>query len=177
MENDNTPQQEIETEVEIPVEIILGSELESLDSTNYPSLTHPIELSVNSKFSSWEIAEHYLKEYGRQKGFVVNKYRVEYIQLLNSTVQIPRRRTFACEYAGKYKPNYKSKQIDQQRNKGSKKTDCKWRVHLSKTINNNFIHVTSIYLEHNHEILADNTQFATTFRKFNQSIMNEIEHV
>ncbi|CAG8750912.1 15453_t:CDS:2, partial [Rhizophagus irregularis] len=110
--------QEIETEVEIPVEIILGSELESLDSTNYPSLTHPIELSVNSKFSSWEIAEHYLKEYGRQKGFVVNKYRVEYIQLSNSTVQIPRRRTFACEYAGKYKPNYKSKQIDQQRNKG-----------------------------------------------------------
>ncbi|GBC12716.1 protein FAR1-RELATED SEQUENCE 5-like [Rhizophagus irregularis DAOM 181602=DAOM 197198] len=176
MENDNTPQQEIETEVEIPVEIILGSELESLDSTNYPSLTHPIELSVNSKFSSWEIAEHYLKEYGRQKGFVVNKYRVEYIQLSNSTVQIPRRRTFACEYAGKYKPNYKSKQIDQQRNKGSKKTDCKWRVHLSKTINNNFIHVTSIHLEHNHKILADNTQFATTFRKFNQSIMNEIEH-
>ncbi|RGB43017.1 hypothetical protein C1646_661721 [Rhizophagus diaphanus] len=126
MENDNTPQQEIETEVEIPVEIILGLELESLDSTNYSSLTHPIELSVNSKFNSWEIAEHYLKEYERQKGFVVNKYRVEYIQLLNSTVQIPRRRIFACEYAGKYKLNYKSKQIDQQRNKGSKKTDCKW---------------------------------------------------
>lgn len=47
---------------------------------------------------------------------------------------------------------------------------------MSKTINNNFIHVTSIHLEHNHKILADNTQFATTFRKFNQSIMNEIEH-
>jgi hypothetical protein len=75
-------------------------------------LIHSIELSVGSRFNSWEIAEHYLKEYGRQRGFVVNKYRVEYVQLPNSSIQIPKRRTFACEYAGKYKPN-KLKQIDQ----------------------------------------------------------------
>ena len=153
--------------------VILGSELENLDPTKYPLFSYPVELSVGTRFSSWEIAEHYLKEYGRQRGFVVNKYRVEYVE--NTPFQIPKRRTFACEYAGKYKPN-KLKQIDQQRNKGSKKTDCKWRAYLSKTKNSNFIHVSGVYLEHNHEIYADNAKFAVSFRRFNQPIMNEIEH-
>ena len=135
-------------------------------------MTHPVELSVGTNFNSWEIAEHYLKEYGRQRGFVVKKYRVEYT---DSTNQIPKRRTFACEYAGKHKP-MKSAQMDQQRNKGSKKTGCQWRVNLSKSQNNNSIRITLINLEHNHEILADNIKFATTFRRFSQPIMNEIEH-
>jgi hypothetical protein len=56
------------------------------------------------------------------------------------------------------------------------KADCKWQAHLSKSKNNDFIHISSIHLEHNHEIYADNTKFATTFRRFNQSIMNEIKH-
>ena len=49
-------------------------------------MTHPVELSVGTNFNSWEIAEHYLKEYGKQKGFVVKKYQVEYT---DSTNQIP----------------------------------------------------------------------------------------
>ncbi|CAB4439504.1 unnamed protein product [Rhizophagus irregularis] len=57
---------------------ILGTELEGLDSTQYPLLSQPLELSVGAHFSSWEIAEHYIREYGRQKGFVVKRYRVEY---------------------------------------------------------------------------------------------------
>ena len=55
---------------------ILGTELKGLDSTQYPLLSQPLELSVGAHFSSWEIAEHYIREYGRQKGFVVNRYSV-----------------------------------------------------------------------------------------------------
>ena len=50
----------------IPEGIVLGSELENLDPGKYPLLnTYSIELTVGSRFSSWEIAEYYLKEYGR----------------------------------------------------------------------------------------------------------------
>ncbi|GES93824.1 protein FAR1-related sequence 5-like [Rhizophagus clarus] len=46
---------------------------------------------------------------------------------------------------------------------------------MSKPHNSDFIHITFMDLEHNHKILADNARFVTTFRKFNQSILNEIE--
>ena len=149
---------------------ILGSELEGLESTEYPLLVQPVELAIGSRFPSWIIAEHYIKEYGRQKGFVINRYRVEYHKA-DSTVK---KRTFSCEYAGKYKPK-KTKPLDQQRNKGSKKTDCKWHINLSNPENSGFVHVTFMNLEHNHEILANNATFATKFRQFDQSVLAEIE--
>src|SRR5215471_3087119 len=160
----------------IPEGIVLGSELENLDPGEYPLLnTYSIELTVGSRFSSWEIAEYYLKEYGRQRGFSVNKYRVEFTPSSDLADKIPRKRTFVCEFAGKYNPS-KSNQIGQQHNKGSKKTDCRWRVNLNKPKNSNSIHITTANLEHNHEVSADNAMFATAFRKFNRSIMEEIEH-
>uniref|UniRef100_U9U1U9 FAR1 domain-containing protein n=1 Tax=Rhizophagus irregularis (strain DAOM 181602 / DAOM 197198 / MUCL 43194) TaxID=747089 RepID=U9U1U9_RHIID len=111
---------------------ILGLELEGQEASNYPLLAQPIELSVGTRFSSWIIAEHYLKEYGRQKGFVVNRYRVEYSKSsADPNNRIVKKRTFACENAGRYKPN-KTRPIEQQRNKGSKKTNCKWHINLSK---------------------------------------------
>ncbi|CAG8752366.1 17835_t:CDS:2 [Rhizophagus irregularis] len=93
---------------------ILGLELEGQEASNYPLLAQPIELSVGTRFSSWIIAEHYLKEYGRQKGFVVNRYRVEYSKSsADPNNRIVKKRTFACENAGRYKPN-KTRPIEQQ---------------------------------------------------------------
>ncbi|RHZ78397.1 hypothetical protein Glove_165g179 [Diversispora epigaea] len=175
MEANNASQQETEHEIEIPTVNILDSELEGLDSTKYPSLINPTELSIGSRFNSWEIAKHYLKEYGRQKRFVVNRYRVEFYKCQSeNSVRIVKKRTFSCEYSRKYKP-IKSKPIEQQRNKGSKKTDCKWHVNLSKPEGSDFVHITFMHLEHNHKILIDNARFATTFRKFDQFIVNKIE--
>ena len=53
---------------------VLGSELENFNVSEYPLLTQPVELVVGSHFSSWDIAEHYIKEHGKQKGFVINWY-------------------------------------------------------------------------------------------------------
>ncbi|PKY60168.1 hypothetical protein RhiirA4_483564 [Rhizophagus irregularis] len=126
----------------LPMGPVLGSELENFNVSEYPLLIQPVELVVGSRFSSWNIAEHYIKEHGRQKGFVINQYRVEYskTQSSNTTDRTVRKRTFTCEYAGKYKPK-KLKPIDQQRNKGSKKTDCKWHINLSKPESNNFVEI------------------------------------
>ncbi|CAG8765971.1 6310_t:CDS:2, partial [Gigaspora rosea] len=165
-------QHEVETEEgeNIALGPILGSVLEGLDPMKYPLITSSIELSVGIRFSSWEIAEYYLKEYGRQKGFAIKRYRVECDK--NHSVK---KRTLTCKKAGKYKPN-KTKSIGQQRNKGSKRTDCKWHVNLSSPGYTNYVHITFAYLEHNHEINADNNRFATAFRRFDESIMAEIEH-
>ncbi|CAG8699326.1 14566_t:CDS:2 [Cetraspora pellucida] len=42
---------------------IVGSELEHLNSTEFPLLTEPVELTASLCFPSWLIAEHYIKEY------------------------------------------------------------------------------------------------------------------
>ena len=73
-----------------------------------------------------------------------------------------KKRTYVCEYFGKYKPRG-TKTIEYQRNKGSKKTDCKWHVNLSKHKNDDLVHLTFIHPDHNHELLADNTRFIIKF--------------
>jgi hypothetical protein len=140
-------------------------------------LTSSIDLSVGIRFSSWEIAEYYLKEYGRRKGFVIKKYRVEYHKNLpsDSSERLVKKRTLTCENSGKYKP-IKTKSIAHQRNKGSKKTDCKWHVNLSNPSSTNYVHITFVNLEHNHVINADNKKFATAFRQFDEFVMAKIEH-
>ncbi|CAG8753290.1 8210_t:CDS:2, partial [Racocetra fulgida] len=96
-----TSTNEIESIKNISMVPIFGSELEGLNSSSYPLITSPIKLCVGTQFKSWDIAEYYLKEYGRQ-----------------------------IDLAGKYKAK-KVKPIGQQRNKGSKKTNCKWYVNMS----------------------------------------------
>ena len=165
-------------EAKIPTGSVLGLELEGLDVAKYSLLTQLIELSIGTRFNSWTIAEHYLKEFRKQRKFVVKRYWVEYCNhtaLLNLTDRIVKRRTFTCEYARKYKP-IKSKLIEQQHNKGSKKVDCKWYINLSKPEDSDFVHITFVHFEHNHEIYTDNIKFAITFQRFNQFIMDEIEH-
>ncbi|CAG8608356.1 5848_t:CDS:10, partial [Gigaspora margarita] len=125
---------------------ILGSELENIDPAEFPLLTQPVELIIGSCFSFWAIAKHYIKEYGRQRGFAINRYRVGY-----------------------HKNSDSSKQI------GSKKINCKWYINLSKPENSSSVHITFIHLEHNHELLADNARFAMKFRKFDQPVLEEIE--
>ncbi|PKK63389.1 hypothetical protein RhiirC2_717024 [Rhizophagus irregularis] len=161
----------------VPMGPILSSELEGLKATEYPLIISSIDLSINTCFSSWEVAEYYLKKYGRQKGFVIKKYRVEYHKNSSSnSCECPvKKRTLTCENSGKYKPN-KTKSIAHQRNKESKKTDCKWHVNLSNPESTNYVHITFAYLQHNHPINADNKKFATAFRHFNDSVITEIEH-
>ncbi|PKY33522.1 hypothetical protein RhiirB3_452487 [Rhizophagus irregularis] len=61
---------ELDKEVESNINILIGlfsNRAGSLNSIQYPLLSQPLELSVGAQFSSWEIAEHYIKEYEKQK--------------------------------------------------------------------------------------------------------------
>ncbi|CAG8689611.1 4039_t:CDS:2, partial [Dentiscutata erythropus] len=138
---------------------VLGLEFEGLDLTKH-HINQPIELLVGARFNSWAIAEHYVKEVEHHKS---------YSTTLNDRVK---KRTYVCEKAGKYKPN-KTKLLEQQRNKGSKKTDCKCHVNLSNPEASNFVHITFVDLEYNHILDADNIRFAIAFQKFDEFIMDE----
>ena len=146
---------------------------ELFDITNHTTL----DLSVGRRFDTWVVAENTIKEFGKRNGFVINRHRVEYSknQLPDSDEKLVKKRTYVCECFGKYKPN-KVTPLEQQRNKGSKKTDCKWHINLSKPEKVDFVHITFIHPDHNHELLADNARFTTTFRRFDDSVMKEIEH-
>ncbi|CAG8638366.1 1763_t:CDS:10, partial [Racocetra persica] len=48
-------------------------------------------------------------------------------------------------------------------------------INLSKHENNDDIYMTFVKLVYNHELIADNSKFATTFQKFDQAIMLEIK--
>ncbi|SRR6266498_185825 len=123
------------------------------------------------------ITENHIKEFGKQKGFAVNQYYVEYYktQLLNSTERNVKKKTYVCKYFGKYKPN-KTKLIELQHNRGSKKTNCKWHVNLNNLENGDIVCVIFIYPDYNHELLVDNVRFATQFQRFDHSIIKEIEY-
>ncbi|CAG8775247.1 20751_t:CDS:2, partial [Racocetra persica] len=106
-----------------------------------------------------------------------DRNRVEYYKTASNDLddRAIKKRTYVCEKAGKYKPK-KSKPIEQQCNKGSKKTDCKWHINLSKPEASNYVYITFVSLKHNHDINIDNMRFAPAFRKFNESVISEIEY-
>jgi len=108
--------------------------------------------------------KNHIKEFGKQKGFVINRYHVEYhkTQLPNLTEQNVKKRTYVCEYLEKYKPN-KMKLIELQCNRGSKKTNCEWHINLNNPKNGDIMHVTFIHPNYNHELLANNARFTTQF--------------
>ena len=58
---------------------LFGSEIpmaESTDTTIY-TIPEPLELSIGCRFDTWIVAENTIKEYGKHKGFAINRHRVE----------------------------------------------------------------------------------------------------
>ncbi|CAG8452372.1 4010_t:CDS:2 [Racocetra fulgida] len=105
----------------------------------------------------------------------INEVEYHKYQFNESNNPLVKKRMLVYENAEKYKPN-KTKPIEQQHNKGSKKINCKWHINLSNPEVGGFVHITLTHLVYNHTIDAKNIRFATAFRKFDESIMNEIEH-
>lgn len=58
-----------------------------------------ITSSLDTTFFSWEEVEDFLKDYGQRNGFAITKYRME----KNRSTQLITKRTFVCEFGGKFK--------------------------------------------------------------------------
>ncbi|CAG8696679.1 21313_t:CDS:2, partial [Racocetra persica] len=86
------------------------------------------EISKSIYFTTWDEVEDYLNDYGARNGFAITKYRVE----KSNSGQIIKK-TFVCEFSGKYKSKKKLEAAlnGTQRNMKTKKTNCKWHINLS----------------------------------------------
>ncbi|CAB5383987.1 unnamed protein product [Rhizophagus irregularis] len=127
---------------------------EGLD--NEPSLKIATEnISLDTTFASWEEAEIFLEEYGRRNGFSINKYRIS----RNKSSQLITKRTFTCEFGGKFKSN--KKETGNQRNTRTKKRQCPWHINLTFPEHATNITISLFENEHNHELRSDTCEFNT----------------
>ena len=145
--------------------------IEGADLIQYSEAIPHLQLCPNltegMNFPNFEIAIHYCIEFGRFNGFAVRKKRVE----KNSDGSV-RSRCIDYEYSGKIKDNNRI----MIRNKGSKKTECSWHVNLSQPLNVNYVKITKFINSHNHELLPNNSLFASQFRGLSEEIKFDIEH-
>ncbi|CAG8628741.1 1691_t:CDS:2, partial [Scutellospora calospora] len=79
-----------------------------------PHINEKIELSINDTFPNWAIAEHYIAQYGYQKGFVA-------IKVCNRTDKNGRLTNlyYKCEFGGTYQPK-KTVNLQNQHNKDTR---------------------------------------------------------
>ncbi|EXX65937.1 protein FAR1-RELATED SEQUENCE 5-like [Rhizophagus irregularis DAOM 181602=DAOM 197198] len=132
---------------------------EGLD--NEPSLKIATEnISLDTTFASWEEAEIFLEEYGRHNGFSINKYRIS----RNKSSQLITKRTFTCEFGGKFKSN--KKETGNQRNTRTKKRQYPWHINLTFPEHATNITISLFENEHNHELRSDTCEFNSRYKKF-----------
>src|SRR5436190_7669101 len=142
---------------------LLGSDLLQF-GINLPRLSACPDIRKGVLFPNFDIAVHFCVEYGRFKGFTVQKKRME----KNSDGSI-RSRCLDCEYSGKV-PNDNNRITT--RNKRTKKTQCQWHINLSQPILASYVRVNTFLDEHNHALLPDTEIFSTEFRALPDEMKN-----
>ncbi|CAG8773573.1 36211_t:CDS:1 [Racocetra persica] len=120
-----------------------------------PQAANPsVILAVGTTFQNWENVDEFLEIYGRERGFVVRKKRVE-----RDEMGMVRKRTYDCEHGGRYTPKKKAA-VHEQRNRTSKRIECGWHINLSFPKTSTCITVTTFVNEHNHELNIQQTREA-----------------
>ncbi|CAG8525572.1 31882_t:CDS:2, partial [Racocetra persica] len=119
-------------------------------------------------FNSWTDVETFFEEYGRRNGFIVIKYRVD-----KNKAGVVHKRTFTCEFGGKYKPN--KNQQEKQRITKTKKVNCPWYINLSYGKAGTLISITTFVNEHNHNINFDTQEFGNKYRTLTEDALREVE--
>ncbi|GBC03226.1 hypothetical protein RclHR1_05020003 [Rhizophagus clarus] len=84
------------------------------------------DVSLDTTFLSWEEVEDFLKNYGQRNGFAITKYQVE----KSRSTQLITKRTFVCEFGGKFKSK-KSESAEKQQNTRTKKCQYPWHINLT----------------------------------------------
>ncbi|CAG8702860.1 1104_t:CDS:2, partial [Ambispora leptoticha] len=130
-----------------------------------------IEIYCEKAFGTWEECQEILEHYTHQNNFAIKKKRVD-----NSLD--PHQYTWNCERSGKY-ISRKTAPPKKQRNKGSKRIGCPFLVNACKSKgpdNETIIKLTSMKLEHNHMLVSENANFATSYRKLTTEMKELIEN-
>ncbi|CAG8435362.1 8848_t:CDS:2 [Scutellospora calospora] len=135
-----------------------------------PHINKAIVFAIDDIFPNWSIAEHYVAEYGRQKGFVPIKIRNKTDRnrcLINLY--------YKCKFSRTYQPK-KTNNLQNQHNKGSKKLNCDWKANLSFATG--VVQITSFNDNHvEHQLSPDTKIFAPINHRFSDDCHEEIRHL
>ena len=115
-------------------------------------------------FSSWELCDSFMNDFGKRKGFGIIKDRV------TKEGDKIRRRSYICEHGKKYSTNSKKET-------STKKLMCPWRVNASCPHENNpgsAIFITKIVDDHNHVLNIEAVAFRDE-KRFCDEIMEDIQ--
>ncbi|CAG8597049.1 25975_t:CDS:2, partial [Gigaspora rosea] len=109
------PQETLCDEIRDEIQVLVGI------NGPLPHINKAIVFAIDDTFPNWSIAEHYVAEYGRQKGFVA-------IKICNKTDRNGHliNLYYKCEFSRTYQPK-KTNNLPNQHNKGSKKLNCDWK--------------------------------------------------
>ncbi|CAB4420879.1 unnamed protein product [Rhizophagus irregularis] len=131
------------------------------------------DISLDTTFLSWEEVEDFLKDYGQRNGFAITKYRMK----KNRSTQLITKRTFVCEFGGKFKSKKSESalQAGKQRNTRTKKCQCPWHINFTFPERATCITVSLFANQHNHELRPDAFEFSSKYREFTKEMIDEIE--
>ncbi|RHZ51730.1 hypothetical protein Glove_471g4 [Diversispora epigaea] len=125
---------------------------------------------VGQVFETWDDVDKYLHEYAWQEKFIVIKTRNNRDPSLEQTC---RRRTYACNHQGTYKPK-KTVILENQRNSKSKRTGCPWHVNINFPKKTAIINITSLNINHNHQLDPMTNVYTTKNRTLPEAVVQEI---
>ncbi|CAG8654414.1 6725_t:CDS:1 [Racocetra fulgida] len=133
-------------------------------------ISKQIVFAINDTFPNWLIAEHYVTQYGHQKGFVAIKIRNKTDNNGGLTNLY-----YKCEFGSIYQQK-KSVNLQSQYNKDTKKLNCKWKLNLLSATD--VVRITSFYDQHvEHQLSSDIVIFASINRRFSNEYCKNIRHL
>ncbi|PKC54311.1 hypothetical protein RhiirA1_477567 [Rhizophagus irregularis] len=141
-----------------------------IDSSSEDDIENPTSnLTLGQTFQTWDEAEKFLNDYALEKGFSIRRKRTE-----NDDNKILRKISWECCCAGNYQPK-KILNPNDQRNRQSKATGCKWRVNGNLPKNSLRISFTTVVDEHNHQMIPSPSTNIAKYRKLGEDMIQFID--
>jgi hypothetical protein len=109
-----------------------------------------------------------MKAYGKKHGFTVIKKRLDRHE--DGSIKY---RSFGCEFGGHYQPK-KNIDIDNHRNRKSKRQQCAWNANFNCAKNSQIIFLTTFNNSHNHELFPDSEKFSSKYRQIPDYALEEV---
>ncbi|CAB5380712.1 unnamed protein product [Rhizophagus irregularis] len=85
-----------------------------------------------------------------------------------------KQRIYECTYSRDH-TSKKIVNLENQRNRETHQTNCPWRINVTHSKKENSIGITSVKLEHNHDMNPLVNEMAPKFQKFTQQMLNDVE--
>lgn len=110
-----------------------------------------------------------MEAFSKKNGFTVIKKR-----LIRHDDGSIKHRGLGCEYGGRYQPK-KQIDINNHRDRKSKRQQCAWNANLNCPKNSRNITLTTFNDSHNHALFPDTEKYSSKYRRISDDVLEEIQ--